>query len=223
MIQMEQLAPFYLGHFGSTAQGESIYHYKGLVCEKIEEIESTDWRGGVLTWSKKANEYYSGNKSDYWDDYLGLGERYRNLVEGLHITTQIVERNNFDASSEPIAAQYCYMKNDINGNGKIDSDEPITWYLPAQNQMLAMWINMNVFDTDDELYRLHNIQGVNDSCPWYWTSSEVDGTIYEYSTTSHPTNFANAAIRFNMQAGQNEYGDKVQDYAASHIRCVREL
>lgn len=219
MIQLEQLAPFYLGHFGSAASNDSEYHYNAIVCEKIEEIEYTDWEGdhatgGIKEWSEELKTYYMGS---IWDDYMGLGNRYLNLVEGLDITTSIVENNQ--SSLLPTAAHYCYMKNDVNGNGKIDSDEPIKWYLPAQNQALAMWINMNVFDTDIDLYKLNNQTG--DENNYYWTCSEVDDTDdYVYTP---PSDFTGFALRMNMLEGQADISPKTDSWAASHIRCVRGL
>lgn len=221
MIQLDQLAPFYLGHFGSTATGSSLYHYNGLVCEKIEEIEYTDWEGdhltgGVEMWAEAQKTYYTGT---IWGDYLGLGNRYHNLVDGRDITQNIVENNTL--SPLPTAARYCYMKNDINGNGVIEIDEPIVWYLPAQNQALAMWINMNVFDTDIDLYKLQNQEG--DDRTYYWTCSEVDN-VYDYTWTQ-PSIFSSYAIAFNMLEGQsdNEIKDNTWSAGQCHIRCVRGL
>lgn len=221
MIQLNQLAPFYLGHFGSTASEESLYHYNGLICEKIEEIPYTDWEGdhatgGVLMWSEAQQTYFQGT---IWGDYLGLGDRYHNLVDGRDITKNIVENNN--TSYAPTAALYCYMKNDVNGNGVIEDDEPIVWYLPAQNQMLAMWINMNVFDTDIELYELSNKEG--DDRNYYWTSTEVDN-VYDYTWTT-PSNFSVYSMAFNMLEGQsdNEVKNNTWTSGQCHVRCVRGL
>ncbi|MFI3281529.1 MAG: hypothetical protein R3Y44_06110 [Rikenellaceae bacterium] len=224
MIQLDQLAPFYLGHFGNTSSSESLYHYNGLICEKIEEVEivaKSEWEtssatNGVMVWSEAQQTYYKGT---IWGDYLGLGERYHNLVDGLEITKNIVENNT--TSSLPSAAHYCYMKNDVNGNGIIEDDEPIVWYLPAQNQLLAMWINMNIFDTDDELYQLNNKDG--DSRPYYWSCSEVD-KVYDYEWTK-PSSFSSYVIMFNMLEGQADYETKDNSWESGqcHIRCVRGL
>ncbi len=222
MIQLEQLPPFYLGHFGSTASSESTYHYDALICEKIEEIPLLDnnktvlsQTGGISRWAEGNETFYQGT---IWGDYLGIGDRYLNLVEGLEITKSIV--NNPNTTTRPTAADYCYMKNDINGNGKIDNGETINWYLPAQNQMLAMWININVFDEDNGQYGLHS----SGTYPYYWTSTEVDD-IYDFTGIERPNDFSSYVSKFNMIEGQSDFGNKYVSWDGEkwHIRCVRGL
>lgn len=229
MIQLDQLAPFYLGHFGSAVTNTSSTHYYGgLICEKIEEVENVQsWDGkvlsennGVMQWSVARKQYFQGTIYGVVDEIIGA--RYQNLVEGRSITQNIVENNM--TGDLPTAARYCYMKNDVNGNGVIDSDEKIVWYLPAQNQLLAMWINMQVFETD-YTYRLNNRTALEggDARPYYWASSEVDN-VTDYSTTT-PSDFTTYAIGFNMLEGQSEYvyKDNTDQSGQAHVRCVRDL
>ncbi len=233
MIQVKQLAPFYLGHFGNTASSQSLYHYNGLVCEKIEEIKGgsgPDANGqwvtslldinGVMKWSENQKQYYTGT---IWGDYNGLGDRYHNLVDGLGVTENIVKNNSNITLEEQNAAYYCYMKNDINGNGTIDSNEPIKWYLPAQNQVLAMWVNMNVFQSDIKLFRLNN-GADGESRPYYWSCSEMDDNGGDF-VYSFPADFSSHAMAFNMLEGQAEYVPKNSGDPSgqAHVRCVREL
>ncbi len=207
MIQLNQLAPFYLGHFGNTAADTSLHHYDGLLCEKIEEIEGgrdADWNlldiNGVITWGSAYGIYYNNIYSD---------GRYHNLVDGLTITKYIVEQSSSVGVAN--AAIYCYMKNDVNGDGYIDPDtEPINWYLPAQNQLMAMWINKIAFSNDPD-YSINT----GDNVPYYWSCSEVDNLYY-----GTPATFNQYVISLNVLEGETALGRaKMGD--EGHIRCVR--
>lgn len=219
MIMLNQLAPFYVGHFGASATySSSTHYYEALVVEKIEEVPTVEtWSGdtismynGVIHWSEAYKTYYDATK--IYGEYNGM-YRFLNTSEGLNITEYIVNYNK-TVGEIPTAALYCYMKNDINDNGVIDSDEPIEWYLPAQNQMLSMWVNMHVFETDLEMY---GFTEVSDN-PYYWTCTEIyPDYIGEWSM---PTSFDNYVVGGNMLEGEMIIRrDKVNDYG--HVRCVR--
>ncbi|MFI3265149.1 MAG: hypothetical protein SNG38_07440 [Rikenellaceae bacterium] len=207
MIQLDQLAPFYLGHFGNTASDTSLHHYDGLICEKIEEVDLLDWNNnvvskvnGTMSWSSILETYYGNIYSD---------GRYHNLVDGLTVTSYIAE--NTSVIGDALAAKYCYMKNDINGDEQIDPDtEPINWYLPAQNQLMAMWINKIAFSNDPD-YNLN----IGDSFPYYWSCSEID------PWSDIPNYFSQYAITLNMLEGEISIGRSKQEWGGAHVRCVR--
>ncbi len=221
-IVLGQLAPFYVGHFGSAATAGPHY-YDALIVEKIEEIEDDRYtpvepNGGLLNWSEQSGKIYYVREKIY-GSYLGL-DKYLNFVEGRDISEYIVQNNTAEGSL-PTAARYCYMKNDINGDGVIGDDEPIVWFLPASNQMLALWISKHLIDmeVDAEYFGFHLEE---DSNPWYWTTSEVAPTLWDLSNYT----FENTVARFNMlegemniigMKGKNGYDD------LAHVRCVRGI
>lgn len=228
MIVVTQLAPFYVGHFGSYADEGSPTYYNTLIAEKIEEIENTyiTWEttddlstGGVMTWAPTASSSYVdwetypdvGSQVAYYNNIYSNGA-YNNLVAGNTVSTYIAETY----SRQFTAARYCYMKNDINGDGIVDKDngEPVKWYLPSQNQALGMWINREIFTTDIDAYDLNG--GTGDQYVYYWTCTENDpwgGT---------PSDFTQYVIGVNILEGEMEISrSKVSDYSASHVRCVR--
>lgn len=214
-IIINQLAPFYVGHFGKhTTSTTSEHYYNALVVEKIEEIVDTSWRknptGGVMKWSESSQVYYNNIYGQFY-----TMTRYLNLVDGLDITKYMVE--NFTASGTiPLAAKYCYMKNDVNGDGVIDSTEPIVWYLPAQNQMLSMWVSKHLFELDPD----YDFELTDSPSVYYWTCSEV-------SFTGQPlTGDFTAVTATNMLEGEmitTRSKTATSDTEQAHVRCVRGI
>lgn len=225
-IVLNQLAPFYVGHFGNLASGGNHY-YNALIVEKIEEIEDDRVTphlpiGGVMEWSEAGGKVYY-RENPIYGEYGNSGMyRFLNCVEGLSITKYIVE-NNRDKGSLPTAAQYCYMKNDIDGDGVIESDEPIVWYLPAKNQMLSMWISRHLFESDPNS-TVFGFTMDDDSNPYYWTSSEVDN-VWDGNP---PSSFTNYVTRVNVIEGEiDNSAQKGKGWPGTgfdaHVRCVRSI
>lgn len=118
-VFIRQLAPMYLGHFGSpvttgdlTATDAGGYGKKRMIVEVLEEVGSSAWA------STSASYYHSMDEFD----------------EGREIAEYL--KDNVDAD----AVRHCLMKNDRNGNNVIDPDEPIEWYLPAMRELYGVWI-----------------------------------------------------------------------------------
>lgn len=139
-VFIRQLAPMYLGRFGSpvtsgdlTATDDGGYAKKRMIVEAIEEKTSI-WASSNTLFYQATSEFDEGRK----------------IAEYL--------KDNKDAT----AVQYCLMKNDRNGNGVIDPDEPIEWYLPSLRELYGIWIGY-------EPLRLTNDAFWSD---YYWSSTE---------------------------------------------------
>ena len=129
---IQQKAPEYIGRFGSpltVAEGD--YDCKRLIVESIEETGAfvRDNGGeaigvssyGIIKWCKDEIVYGVLNE----------------MSDGLKITEEFGKSYS---TLETPAARYCYLKNDLDGNGIVDADEPVNWYLPALNQLAGVWI-----------------------------------------------------------------------------------
>lgn len=128
-----------LGRFGGTTDSTSADEYlysQNLGVEHFEENalvfrnEDQNLAQTAMPWGFK-NIVTGVNAKDY----------------GLPNTKTLVARSDYGITGiyNPVyntfAARYCYEKNrDINGNGRLDDSE-IVWYLPAQNQLMAVWIS----------------------------------------------------------------------------------
>lgn len=115
-ILVMQLAPEYIGWLGGDSKqttGDS-YYSKRLILESVEERIDLVWSTDSLLTG--ANSY----------------------EDGMYNCTLLMQRAN---RTDFAAAYYCYMKNDANGNGVIDADEPVTWYLPAKKQQMGVLAN----------------------------------------------------------------------------------
>lgn len=172
-VFIRQVAPVYLGHFGSpvtsgdlTAVDDGGYSKKRLIAEVIEENSSN--------WASANVQFYT---------------RFSEFDEGLKIAEYL--KNNNDAA----AVKYCLLKNDRNGNGVLDPDEPIRWYLPALKELFGAWISY-------EPLRLSNDQFYRGS---YWSSTESS------AGRAHTVNFDSS--------GSSYYP---VDYTF-YVRCVRSL
>ncbi len=222
-IVLNQLAPFYVGHFANLAN-DGPHYYNALIVEKIEEIKDPEKGkeyGGVMYWSETKKRYYEQEK--IYGDFFGV-EKYTNFTEGLEISNYMVD-NHKEKDQLPLAARYCYMKNDINGNGIIEDDEPIVWYLPAANQMLSMWISKHLIESQQDA-KYFGFSLVDASNPWYWTASEVAaGFWWELDQRNFTTNVA----RFNILEGEMSIsgikGNAVTGGTdnKAHVRCVRSI
>jgi len=115
-ILVMQLAPEYIGWLGGDSKqttGDS-YYSKRLILESVEERIDLVWSTDLSLTG--ANSY----------------------EDGMYNCTLLMQRAN---RTDFAAAYYCYMKNDANGNGVIDADEPVTWYLPAKKQQMGVLAN----------------------------------------------------------------------------------
>lgn len=172
-VFIRQVAPVYLGHFGSpvtsgdlTAVDDGGYSKKRLIAEVIEENSSY--------WASANVQFYT---------------RFSEFDEGLKIAEYL--RNNNDAA----AVKYCLLKNDRNGNGVLDPDEPIMWYLPALKELFGAWISY-------EPLRLSNDQFYSGD---YWSSTESSA--------------GRAHVVIFDSSGSSYYP---VDYTF-YVRCVRSL
>lgn len=187
----EQYHPAQLGYFGGAKDN---YGYtKMLVVESIEEHKERVYDDTSIAITKKVISWgFSGILTNVVDDELGLSGTIalaKRTDSGIAPPYTIY--NNY-------AARYCYDKNrDINGDGIISDDE-IVWYLPAQNQLEALWIAYN--GISDKHY-------FNDP---YW------------SATLTSTNSI-WVVSF-QDAGQDAGSTyKAPGYNYYSVRCVREL
>ena len=211
-IILAQHAPFYIGRFGNKSTDGGLHLYNQVVMEKIEEMPGEeDGKHGQgpfqMKWADVPAEFYSPDLIATW-----IGENdwsktaiYINLTDGLAITKYIMKNYMESNSAMPYAIKLCYLRNDTNGNGTVDSDEKINWYLPALNQLLGTWINFNVFTGDDH-------KPDNSFLPNYWTASEV---------ANGGTSF-NAVNTVSFLTGGTEFPEK-STWSNAKIRCVRDI
>lgn len=175
-----QETPVYLGWVGGDPnQTGSTYFSNRVVGESIVEVRYLAWykpQPGVLA---------------------NVTDRERGLNNTLHLMddsyTGLV-RTDFEA------AYACYMKNDRNGNGVIDADEPVVWYLPAVNQLVGVHIGY---------------AGIADSRDYSsWTEANT-----EYMSSTEWNSSWAEVIR--MQAGHVMGMYKYGNQAVT--RCVRDI
>lgn len=115
--------------------------------------------------------------------------------------------NNWDGKSNTYAmnstahpaAYLCMQKNGV-AIGSI-SDPNYNWYLPAQNQLMAVWVVQTSFDL---AYQLTSESSPWRDESWYWTSTEYYGYLSRYVS------------------GMGETASTNKDITCS-VRCVREL
>jgi len=113
---------------------------------------------------------------------------------------------NYHASLYP-AISYCAYKNRGSGpNGKL-LEADIKWYLPAQAQLLAMWIAYESYKTvpTADFYRL-DVGGNKTNADIFWSSSSNYG-------------YPHQAQLINFRFGNVGHFNKVEKYWA---RCVRD-
>lgn len=118
---------------------------------------------------------------------------YSNTTTTSGVTDDIDGRTNTytlrNSSTDYYAASLCYNKNT---GTTISSASDLTWYLPAQKQLMAVWVAQESFGTN----KLSSAD--------YWSSSEYNATHSWY------VNFSNGLT--NTNAKTNSY----------RVRCVRE-
>jgi hypothetical protein len=176
-LKITQLPALYVGAFGTASTAFSDVIYKmGLYTEQIPEE--------ILLQYKTSNDqnalsssFYSGllNVQPAWDE-SGYMDRY--------------------ASVAYPAINYCAYKNrDKNGNSTLDMNE-IEWYLPAQAQLMGMWVAFNGYGQAPTSAFPLNI---------YWSASNNQG-------------YASEAQYVNFHYGNVGHYYRTQKYS---VRCVR--
>ena len=132
---------------------------------------------------------------------------YLNLVDGLMISKNIIHKFGNNESDIPYAVKLCYLRNDIDGDGKVspEAGEEINWYLPALNQLLGTWINYNIFGTEPLL-------PATAPGPYLWSSSE----IIPWGVIAKQIN------AINFLTGQSASLDKTV-WGGAKTRCVRDI
>lgn len=114
--------PQYMGWWGGEpGQSGITYYSKRLVSESIYESLALPSASGTF------------NVSVAQDTERGKAN-----------TLNLMDQSQTGAVPSGFKQVYrCYMMNDLNGNGQIDPDEPIRWYLPAQNQLVGSYVQVN--------------------------------------------------------------------------------
>ena len=213
-IILAQLAPHYIGRFGKSEKtGANLHVYERVVMEKIEEMPDEYNKDQFKGWdaSVAAQEYmhWSSTNIGYADMDLihnpTIG--YLNLVDGLMISKNIIHKFGNNESDIPYAVKLCYLRNDIDGDGKVspEAGEEINWYLPALNQLLGTWINYNIFGTEPLL-------PATAPGPYLWSSSE----IIPWGVIAKQIN------AINFLTGQSASLDKTV-WGGAKTRCVRDI
>lgn len=166
-----QGAPEYLGWFGGTPDNSGGGRYSKRLISYTSMVES------YMQW---------------WTNNGSSGLNVRNKETGLDNTKAIMAGST--SFERYFAAEYCWRLNDVNDNGKIDADEEVNWYLPAQNQLMAAGV----------VYKaLH---------PWtkgyYWTSTMRSvSTVFSQGFDWGDDNCLSAELTDN----------------SLYIRCVRDI
>ncbi len=170
-IIVNQTKPEYVGWFGN--QGDlnrgALYSYysKRLLMESVEEKSGMSLFNGVSAIPTAAE----------------VSSIPMEMENGLANTLTMA------FSPEYEAAHYCYMKNDRNGNGAIDPDEPEMWYLPAHNQLMAITVCLENVDTkgdmmtgiyraSDRVVDLNPSEGIEQVCWGGWMFQGAIAYIY---------------------------------------------
>lgn len=94
------------------------------------------------------------------------------------------------------AINYCAQKNRISGTSNLDTE--LKWYLPAQSQLMGMWISFHGMDTTLSNFSTKDI---------YWSSTDNHG-------------YAIQAQYMDFRYGNVGHYNKNQQYWA---RCVRDI
>lgn len=188
-IIVNQTKPEYIGWFGNRGdvnRGPSYSYYsKRLLMESVEEKERMSLFNGVSDIPTEAE----------------VSSIPIEMENGLANTLAMA------FSPEYEAAYYCYMKNDRNGNGTIDPDEPEVWYLPAHNQLMAIAVCLENVDTKNDM--LTGIYRASDRVIDLRPQNNIEqvcwGGWMHYSCIAY----------IYIQGGT--YGDPLR------VRCVRDL
>ncbi len=222
-VIMNQLAPAYLGHFGAPAPAGSPMYFKALISERIEEIERVQsWDGAHVSDTKGSMYWGESQGFNYYNNIYGnyfSSTRYLNITDGYAVSKYIVDYNKTEGAL-PLAARYCYMKNDVDGDEFVDEfgDEPVKWYLPALNQMTGMWISKYVYDLDVDEYKLSVGTGFDEN--YYHTCTEYNNN----TTTPQSTDVFNQVLTMNMLEGDvMSSTNKDITWIKAHVRCVRDI
>jgi hypothetical protein len=112
---------------------------------------------------------------------------------------------SFDYQSAVFQAiNYCAHKNRITSSSNVSAD--LKWYLPAQAQLMGMWISYNGIDsTHTNFYRIENSE--RKRADIFWSSTDNNG-------------FATEAQNLNFLYGNAGHYQRAIPYWA---RCVRDV
>lgn len=195
VFEQLNLSGMVMGLFGGDKDNGG--YTKQLAVESVEEFAEREY-----------DDYFTNGKVDgfQWgfnDKITGITDfEYGRLSTITLAKTKFADNgvvtNETDLSiHNNYPARYCYDKNrDTNGNGKID-DAEVVWYLPAQNQLMGLWIAhariITPFAAID-----------------YWSATENQGNMSWY------VNFDT----FSYAGGGSWRHNKID---ARKVRCVREL
>lgn len=190
-IIIKQAKPEYIGWFGNRGDvnrdGPYTYYFQRLLMESIEEESGKSLFNGVTVFP--------------YPTLAQVENIPLEMENGLANTLSMAFSPNYEA------AYYCYMKNDRNGNGVIDSDEPENWYLPAHNQLMAIAVC------------LENVATKGDMMTGIYRASDrvVDLNPSEGEHVSWGGWMKSGAIAYVSIAGSS-YGNNTLK-----VRCVRNL
>jgi hypothetical protein len=176
-LKVAQLPALFVGKFGTASTGQhDIIYDMGLYTEQIPE--------------DRLLQYKTVNDADIPDSSIYSGIRYVSYI--LDPSKYI---DDYKTALYP-AGNYCAYKNrDKNGNGILEAGET-DWYLPAQAQLMGMWISFNGYGNEPTATFPTNI---------YWSAS-------------NNRDYANEAQYVNFSYGNAGHYFRTQRYS---VRCVR--
>lgn len=163
----------YVGYFGGTlkADANGVWKFERTLFVQTANEPSSDWA---------TIHDFTGASSD----------RY-----GKSNTLAINQRS----STNYMAANRCFQKNNNWSSITTTSNTDYNWYLPAWDQLMAIYVTNTSFDTS---YRLSSL---------YWSSSE----------NSTAENNGTLAFAFNMSNTDSGTLNKIG--TSIRVRCVREI
>jgi hypothetical protein len=193
-LRIKQLPAIPVGRFGynrSTVPGDDSIYTAMLYVEQLREFNT------MLK--------YKNN--------LGTGFTINNAIYNGHRTAKSVfDRDLYNANfnyqdAMYQAINYCAHKNRIPPGSNLDSE--LKWYLPAQAQLLGMWLSYNSYDSvSTSNFMRKNTAKDNDFK--FWSSTENSGDVSGPYTDAQYINFLYGNVGHRLISDQ---------YWA---RCVRD-
>lgn len=138
---LRQMKPDYLGWFGAPDGTNKAKYTKRLIADPLPDRTNTRPLYGNADAFARMNDYENGKAN----------------------TLPLKDYGSFQTD--------CYLKNDQNGNGQIDSHEKDAWYLPATNQLNSVWLAYEALQ--DQSQRSFSVERS-------WSSTYQGGGFYTF-------------------------------------------